>query len=87
MKRIQQFRTKHRLKTQTEAVVELMHVGLLVDARQEELKDPEIVRYLQENLYNQLLADWIFNLPTDRLEALYSTFRSARELRFTKRPV
>ena len=87
MKEIQLFRSKHRSKTQTDAVIEIIRVGLLVDARQDELKDPEIVRYLQENLYNQLLADWIFDLPTDRLEALYSTFRSVRELRLNKKRV
>jgi hypothetical protein len=78
---IEQFRTSHKIKTETEAIVQLVQIGLFVDSIKGQLQDPAIVTFLQENLYNQALVDWIFGLPSNRLEALYSAFASARELR------
>jgi hypothetical protein len=78
---IEQYRTSHRIKTETEAIVQLVQIGLFVDSIRGQLQDPAIVTFLQENLYNQALVDWIYELPSDRLEALYSAFKSARELR------
>jgi hypothetical protein len=78
---IEQFRISHWIKTETEAIVQLVQIGLFVDSIRGQLQDPAIVTFLQENLYNQALVDWIYELPSDRLEALYSAFKSARELR------
>jgi hypothetical protein len=79
---IYEFRTKYHLKSMSDATIKLLGIGLFVEAKKEELGDPEIVQFLQERLYDQQLVDWIFELPADRLEALYGTFRSARDLRY-----
>jgi len=57
-----EFRKKHRLKTETEAIIQLLQVGLFVDSVKEKLKDPEVVNYLRDNLYNEQIVDWIYDL-------------------------
>jgi hypothetical protein len=80
-----EFRKKYHLKTETEAIIQLLQVALFVDNVREQLRDPEIVRYLSDNLYNERLVDWIFELPNDRLEALFGAFKSAKDLRFQRK--
>ena len=81
---IKQFQQKYHLKTETEAITRLLHAGLFVEQKKEELQDPAMVKFLQENLYNQQLVDWIYELPQDRLDALFGAFRSAREWRLKR---
>ena len=79
--RLQLFRQGRRIKTETESIVALLKAGLFVYSIEDKLKDPEMVEFLKSNLYNSMLADWIFDLDKDRLEALYGAFKSARDLR------
>jgi len=39
-----------------------LQVGLFVDSVKEKLKDPEVVNYLRDNLYNEQIVDWIYDL-------------------------
>jgi hypothetical protein len=80
--RIGEFRKKYHLRTESEGIIELLQIGLFVDSRRDDLEDPEVVKHLRDNLYNERLVDWIYELPDDRLDALFGAFRSAKELRF-----
>lgn len=79
---ITDFREKYHIKTETQAVIELLKIGLFVDAKQQELQNPEIIEFLREHLFSEELVDWIYSLSTDRLEALFGAFRDARDLRY-----
>jgi hypothetical protein len=45
------------------------------------LQDPEVVKYLRENLYNAQLVDDITGWPQDRVEAVIGALVSERERR------
>lgn len=79
---IGEFRKKYHLRTESEGIIELLQIGLFVDGKRDNLEDPEVVKHLRDNLYNERLVDWIYDLPDDRLDALFGAFRSAKELRF-----
>ena len=83
--RIAEFRQRNRLGTETRAIVELLEVALYVDDVRQQLNDPQIVEFLRARLYDQQLIDWIYDLPNDRLDALFGAFSTARDLRFQKK--
>ena len=75
------FRFRNRLKTETQAITQLLQLALYIDTKKESLEDPEVVRYLKENLYNQQIVDWAFSLPEDRLSALLGLLKDAKEMK------
>jgi hypothetical protein len=82
---IHEYRSKNHIRTETDSIVQLLRIGIFVENKREELKDPEVVEFLKAHLYDQQLVDWIFQLDDNRLAALYGAFRDARELRFNRK--
>ena len=80
--KIEAHRVKFHLETTTKATIDLLSTGLFVAEKREMIADPQVVEYLRQRLYDERLVDWIYGLPSDRLEALFATFASARQERY-----
>jgi hypothetical protein len=63
----------------------LLETGLFVMEKAHSLKDPVMVKYFQENLYNVQLVDNIMEWPEDRVEAKIGVLASERERRLRLR--
>jgi len=80
--RIGSYQSLHHKKSRTEAIMELLEAALYIMENAQRLKDPAIVKYFQENLYNVQLVDDIVEWPQDRIEAILGVLTSERERRF-----
>lgn len=79
--RIASYQSLYRKKSKTDAIVALLEAALYVMENARLLEDPEVVKYLRENLYNVQLADDIEKWPQDRIEAVIGALASEREMR------
>jgi hypothetical protein len=79
--RIERYRITKRRKRKTEAVIELLEVGVFVAEQADKLRDPVLVRYLQDNLYNLQLVDDMMEWPQDRIDAILGALASEKERR------
>lgn len=82
IEKIDAFRVEYHKHSRTEAIIDLLELALLIVQKKNDIKDPALVDYLRENLYNEKIVDFFWELPQDRLEALYGAIRDAREFRF-----
>lgn len=80
--RITIYRSQHHKKSRTDAVMELIETALFVMENAQKLEDPEVVKYLRDNLYNIQLIDDITQWPQDRIEAVMGALVGERERRF-----
>jgi 1-acyl-sn-glycerol-3-phosphate acyltransferase len=78
---IYEFQSIHGRKTRTEAVIDLLRIALFVVEKSQELKDPAIVRYLQQNLYNLQIVDDIMTWSDDRVEAILGALKGEKDRR------
>jgi hypothetical protein len=76
------YKTQHRRKSRTEAIVILLETALHVMENAQRLEDPALVKYFRENLYNVQLVDDVAEWPQDRIEAIIGVLASEREMRF-----
>ena len=79
--RIDNYQSLHRKKSRTDAILDLLDTALYVMDNASRLQEPEVVKYLQENLYNVQLVDDITEWPQDRIEAIIGALASERERR------
>ena len=81
VERIDNYQSLHRKKSRTDAILDLLDTALYVMDNASRLQEPEVVKYLQENLYNVQLVDDITEWPQDRIEAIIGALASERERR------
>jgi len=81
VERIDNYQSLHRKKIRTDAILDLLDTALYVMDNASRLQEPEVVKYLQENLYNVQLVDDITEWPQDRIEAIIGALASERERR------
>ena len=79
--RICVYQSQNRKKSKTDAIITLLEVALYVVENANRLQDPEVVKYLRENLYNIQLVDDVMEWPQDRIEAIIGALASERERR------
>ena len=53
----------HHKKRKTEAITDLLEASLYIMENAQRLDDPQVVKYLKENLYNVQLVDDIMGWP------------------------
>jgi hypothetical protein len=83
--RIDDYQFIHHKKRKAEAITELLEASLYIMENAQRLDDPQVVKYLKENLYNVQLVDDIMGWPQDRIEAIMGALVSERERRFKLR--
>jgi len=81
VERIDNYQSLHRKKSRTDAILDLLDTALYDMDNASRLQEPEVVKYLQENLYNVQLVDDITEWPQDRIEAIIGALASERERR------
>jgi hypothetical protein len=79
--RISSYQSQCRKKNKTDAIMALLDAALYVMENASRLQDPEVLKYLRENLYNVQLVDDITEWPQDRVEAIIGALVSERERR------
>jgi hypothetical protein len=78
---IDSFGKMYQKKSRTEGIIDLLGIALFVVDNFGRLQDPDVVKYLQQNLYNVQLVDDIMEWPQDRIEAIMGALFSERERR------
>jgi hypothetical protein len=79
--RISSYQTQYRRKSKTDAITTLLEAALYIMENASKLEDPQVVKYLRENLYNVQLVDDIEKWPQDRIEAVMGALASEKERR------
>jgi hypothetical protein len=79
--KILSYQSQYRKKSKTDAIITLLDSALYIMENARRLEDPEVVKYLRENLYNVQLVDDIMDWPQDRVEAIIGALASERERR------
>lgn len=85
IERVEEYQARCHKNNRTEALVDLVDLGLFVMDNLENLERPEIVQSLRQNLYNIQLVDDIMSWPQDRIEALLAVLASERDRRIRLR--
>lgn len=78
---IDRFRKMYQKKSRTEGIIDLLGIALYIVDNAGKLQDPDVVKYLQQNLYNVQLVDDIMEWPQDRIEAIIGALASEKDRR------
>lgn len=81
LERIDAFHAEYHKHDRTEAIADLLELALHVVQKREMIRDPAIVSFMKENLYNEKIVDWFSKLDDDRIDALYGALRSEKDIR------
>jgi hypothetical protein len=72
----EQSKLQRKRLTKTETITDLLETALFIKEKAQKLKDPAMVKYFQENLYNVQMVDDIMQWPQDRVEAIIGVLAS-----------
>jgi hypothetical protein len=81
VERVEAYQARYRKRARTDAINELLELGIFIMENVERLDDPALVKYFQENLYNVQMVDHVMDWPQNRIEAIIGVLASERDRR------